>query len=149
MDLKGQLRADMAAAMRDGDNDKRNTLRMLLAAVKQTEVDDQVTLDDAGVQAVLTKQAKQRRESIADFEKADRPELAANEKMELSIIESYLPQMMGKEEVRTLAAQVIAELGVTDMKSMGQVMGKLMPQLKGQADGRIVNEVVRELLQNR
>ena len=149
MDLKEQLRADMAAAMRDGDNDKRNTLRMLLAAVKQTEVDDQVTLDDAGVQAVLTKQAKQRRESIADFEKADRPELAANEKMELAIIESYLPQMMGKEEVRTLAAQVIAELGVTDMKSMGQVMGKLMPQLKGQADGRIVNEVVRELLQNR
>jgi uncharacterized protein len=139
----------MATAMRDGDNDKRNTLRMLLAAVKQTEVDDQVTLDDAGVQAVLTKQAKQRRESIADYEKAGRSEMAANEQMELTFIESYLPQMMGKEEVKTLAAQVIAELGITDMKGMGQIMGKLMPQLKGQADGRIVNEVVRELLQNR
>jgi uncharacterized protein len=149
MNLKEQLRADMANAMRDGDNDKRNTLRMLLAAVKQTEVDDQVTLDDAGVQAVLTKQAKQRRESIADYEKAGRSEMAANEQMELTFIESYLPQMMGKEEVKTLAAQVIAELGITDMKGMGQIMGKLMPQLKGQADGRIVNEVVRELLQNR
>ncbi len=149
MNLKEQLRADMATAMRDGDNDKRNTLRMLLAAVKQTEVDDQVTLDDAGVQAVLTKQAKQRRESIADYEKAGRTEMAANEQMELAFIESYLPQMMGKEEVKTLAAQVITELGITDMKGMGQIMGRLMPQLKGQADGRIVNEVVRELLQNR
>lgn len=149
MNLKDQLRADMATAMRDGDNDKRNTLRLLLAAVKQTEVDDQVTLDDAGVQVVLTKQAKQRRESIDDYEKAGRAEMAANEKMEMTIIESYLPQMMGKEEVKALAAQVIAELGITDMKGMGQIMGRLMPQLKGQADGRIVNEVVRELLQNR
>ena len=149
MNLKEQLRADMATAMRSGDNDKRNTLRMLLAAVKQTEVDDQVTLDDAGVQVVLTKQAKQRRESINDYEKAGRTEMAANEKMELAFIESYLPQMMDKEEVRILAAQVITELGITDMKGMGQLMGKLMPQLKGQADGRIVNEVVRELLQNR
>ena len=149
MNLKEQLRADMATAMREGENDKRNTLRMLLAAVKQTEVDDQITLDDAGVQAVLTKQAKQRRESINDYEKAGRTEMAANEQMELTFIESYLPQMMGKEEVRTVAAQVIAELGITDMKGMGQLMGKLMPQLKGQADGRIVNEVVRELLQNR
>lgn len=149
MNLKDQLRADMATAMRNGDNDKRNTLRMLLAAVKQTEVDDQVTLDDAGVQVVLTKQAKQRRESIDDYEKAGRAEMAANETMELTIIESYLPQMMGKEEVKALAAQVIAELGITDMKGMGQIMGRLMPQLKGQADGRIVNEVVRELLQNR
>lgn len=149
MNLKDQLRADMATAMRDGDNDKRNTLRLLLAAVKQTEVDDQVTLDDAGVQVVLTKQAKQRRESIDDYEKAGRAEMAANEKMEMTIIESYLPQMMGKEEVKALAAQVIAELGITDMKGTGQIMGRLMPQLKGQADGRIVNEVVRELLQNR
>lgn len=149
MNVKEQLRADMATAMRDGNNDKRDTLRMLLAAVKQTEVDDQVTLDDAGVQVVLTKQAKQRRESIADYEKAGRAEMAANEKMELAIIESYLPQMMDKEEVKALAAQVIAELGVTDAKGMGQIMGRLMPQLKGQADGRIVSEVVRDLLQNR
>ena len=146
MDLKEKLRADMATAMRDGDNDKRNTLRMLLAAVKQVEIDDQKTLDDAGVQSVLNKQAKQRRESIVDYEKAGRTEMAANEKMELDIIESYLPQMMSKAEVAAIAEQVIADLGVTDMKGMGQVMGRLMPQLKGQADGRIVNEIVRGLL---
>ena len=149
MTMKEQLRNDMAAAMREGDTDKRDTLRMLLAAVKQVEVDEQKELDDAGVQSVLSKQAKQRRESIADYEKADRPEMAANEKMELGIIEAYLPQMMGRDEIKALVAAVIAELGDVDMKGMGQVMGKLMPQVKGKADGRLVNEVVRELLQGR
>lgn len=146
MDLKEKLRADLATAMRSGDAEKRNTLRMLLAAIKQTEVDDQTTLDESGVQAVLSKQAKQRRESIADYEKANRQELAANEKAELVIIESYLPQMMGREEIKALAAGIIADLGVTDARGMGQVMGKLMPQIKGRADGRLVNEIVRELL---
>lgn len=149
MSLKEKLRSDMAAAMRQGDSDKRNTLRMLIAAVKQAEVDDQVTLDDAGVQAVLSKQAKQRRESIADYEKAGRTELAANEEMELAVIETYLPQMMSPDEIKAIAEPILAQLGVTDMKGMGQVMGQLMPLVKGKADGRIVNEVVRELLQNR
>ncbi len=149
MTLKEQLRNDMAAAMREGDTDKRNTLRMLLAAVKQIEVDERKELDDAGVQSVLAKQAKQRRESIADYEKANRPEMAANEKMELTVIEAYLPQMMSRDEIKTLVAAVIADLGDVDMKKMGQVMGKLMPQIKGKADGRLVNEVVREMLQGR
>ena len=149
MNLKERLYADMTAAMRGSDSGRRDTLRMLLAAIKQTEVDDQVTLDDAGVQAVLSRQAKQRRESIADYEKAGRAELATAEKAELAIIESYLPQMMGRDEIASLAAAVIAELGTTDMNGMGQVMGRLMPQVKGRADGRLVNEVVRELLQGR
>jgi len=147
MNLKEQLRADMAAAMRAGDTDKRNTLRMLLAAVKQVEVDEQKELNDAGVQSVLSKQAKQRRESIVDYEKAGRPEMAANEKKELAVVESYLPQMMRRDEIRALAENVIAGLGDVNMKAMGQVMGKLMPQVKGKADGRLVNEIVRELLQ--
>ncbi len=146
MALKEQLRTDMAAAMKQGDTANRDVLRMMLAAIKQAEIDDQVTLDDAGVVAVLTKQAKQRRESIADYEKAGRADLVAQEQAELAIIEMYLPQLMGRDQVQALAAQVIADLGVTDIKGMGQVMGKLMPQLKGQADGRLVNEVVRELL---
>ncbi len=149
MTLKEKLRNDMAEAMRSGDSDKRNTLRMLLAAIKQVEVDDQSELDEAGVQSVLSKQAKQRRESIADYEKANRPEMAANEQMELGVIEGYLPQMMGRDEVKAIAEDVIAGLGDVDMKAMGQVMGKLMPQVKGKADGRLVNEVVRELLQGR
>ncbi|MBK8984639.1 MAG: GatB/YqeY domain-containing protein [Chloroflexi bacterium] len=146
MTLKDKLRTDMAAAMKQADTETRDVLRMLLAAIKQIEVDEQTTLDDAGVISVLTRQAKQRRESIADYELAGRTEQAAQELAELRIIEAYLPQMMDRAAVRAIAAQVIADLGVTDAKGMGQVMGKLMPQLKGQADGRIVNEVVRELL---
>ncbi|MCB8926376.1 MAG: GatB/YqeY domain-containing protein [Ardenticatenaceae bacterium] len=148
MSLKETVQQDRIAAMKSGDTAKRNTLALLLAAIKQEEIDSQTTLDDAGVQALLTKQAKQRRESIADYEKAGNPEMAASEEAELAIIEAYLPQQMGRDEVAAIAAEIIAELGVTDAKGMGQVMGKLMPRLKGQADGRLVNEVVRELLQN-
>ena len=146
MGLKEQLREDMTAAMRTGDAARRDVLRMLLAAVKQAEVDTQTTLDDAGVQDVLTKQAKQRRESIADYTKAGRPELAAQEKAELALIEAYLPSMLGRDEIAALAQQVISELGVAGPQAMGQVMGRLMPMLKGKAEGRLVNAVVRDLL---
>ena len=146
--LKEQLRLDMADAMRAGDNEKRDTLRLLLAAVKQTEIDGQQSLDDAGVQAVLTKQAKQRRESIADYERAGRADLVDSEMAELVIIESYLPQMMSREEITEIATKTIADLGADSPKDTGRVMGSLMPQVKGKADGRLVSEVVRELLQS-
>lgn len=146
MTLKEQLRLDTADAMREGDNEKRDTLRLLLAAIKQTEVDSQQELDDAGVQLVLTKQAKQRRESIADYEKAGRDDIADLEKAELVIIESYLPQLMTREEITEIAAQTIADLGADGPKDTGRVMGSMMPKVKGKADGRLVNEVVRDLL---
>jgi uncharacterized protein len=144
---KEQLQSDMREAMRAGDDERRNTLRLMMAAIKQAEVDQQKELDETGVQDVLTKQAKQRRESIADYEAAGRPEMAAQEQVELAIIETYLPQMMSREEVTQVATAVINQIGAADIKSMGAVMGQLMPQLKGKADGRLVNEVVRELLQ--
>lgn len=147
MTLKAELKEDVKNAMRAGDDQKRNTLRMLLAAIKQVEVDEQTALDDTGVQQVLMKQAKQRRESIADYEQAGREELAAKEREELALIKEYLPQMLGRDEIRAEAEAVIAETGVSDMSGMGQIMGRLMPKLKGRADGRVVNEVVRELLQ--
>jgi uncharacterized protein len=146
--LKERLQADVAAAMREKDNAKRDTIRMLLSAVKQVEIDEKRTLDDNAVQDVVAKQAKQRRESIADAEKAGRADLAAQETAELAIIEQYLPQMMGRDELRALAQQIITETGVSDAKGMGQVMSRLMPHVKGRADGRLVNEVVRELLQS-
>ena len=148
MTLKEQLMADLKTAMRGKDTEKRDTIRLLQAAIKQEEIDSQTTLDDTAVQAVLTKQAKQRRESIADYTKAGRDELVAEEEKQLAIIELYLPQMMSQDEIEVVARDTIAELGVTDIKGMGQVMGQLMPKLKGQADGRDVNEVVRRLLQN-
>lgn len=146
MDLKERLRTDMAEAMKSGNTQNRDTLRMLLAAVKQSEVDEKKSLDDAGVVGVLTKQAKQRRESIADYQKAGRVDLVVQEEAELALIEQYLPKQMGRDEVRAIAGQIIAELGVTDAKGTGQVMSRLMPKVKGQADGRLVNDVVRELL---
>lgn len=147
MDLKEQLRADMAAAMRGGEAQRRDVLRMVMAAIKQTEVDTQRTLDDAGVQDVLRKQIKQRQESIADYTKAGRPDEVDREAAEIGIIEAYLPQMMSREEIEQLARPIIEEIGATDVKAIGQVMNRLMPYVKGRADGRLVNEVVRSLLQ--
>ena len=143
---KEQLQNDMVEAMRAGDTVRRDTLRMLLAAIKQEEVDNREEMDDAAVQALLAKQAKQRRETIADAERANRPDMVEEATTELAIIDHYLPQMMSREQIRVVAAQVIADLDVTDMSGMGQVMGRLMPQLQGQADGRDVSEVVRALL---
>lgn len=144
--LKDQLRADMVAAMRSGDGHRRDVLRMVIAAVKQTEVDSRHELDDAGVQDVLRKQIKQRQESIADFTKAGRLQDVERESAEIEVIQSYLPQMMSREEIERLARVAIDELGVTDVKGTGQVMARLMPQVKGRADGRLVGEVVRDLL---
>lgn len=151
MELKERLRNEMADAMRGGDRERRDLLRLLLAAVKQEEVDSQQTLDDAGVLNVLRRQAKQRRETINDAYAAGRQDLVAQEEAELRLIESYLPQMMSREDVRELAVETIARLGVQagDMKSMGRVMGQLMPRLQGRAEGHVVSDVVRELLSGR
>jgi uncharacterized protein YqeY len=146
MDLKEQLRADMTTAMKGGDTQRRDVLRMIMAAVKQTEVDNRVTLDDNGVQDVLRKQLKQRQESVEDYSKAGRQDRVDQEMAEIAIIENYLPQMMSREEIEQIARAIVAETGATDAKSMGQVMSRLMPQVKGRADGRLVNEVVRDLL---
>lgn len=148
MTIKEQLQADLKTAMREKDIEKRDTIRLLQAAIKQEEIDSQTTLDEAGVEAILSKQAKQRRESISDYSQAGRSEMVAEEEKQLEIIETYLPQMMSREEIERIARQTIAETGVTDSKGMGQVMSQLMPKLKGQADGRVVNEVVRTLLQS-
>lgn len=147
MSSSEQLRADLAAAMRDGDKEKRDVLRLLLAAIKQVEVDEQTTLDAAGVQQVLLKQAKQRRESIDDYTKAGRQDLVDEEEAQLAIIETYLPRQMSREQIAALAQEAIAASGAQGPADMGKVMGRLMPQVKGQADGRLVNEVVRDLLQ--
>lgn len=144
---KETLQTELKEAMRAGDERRRDVLRMLLAAIKQKEVDSGQTLDEEELRAVLARQAKQRREAIADAEQAGRDELAQAERAELNIIEEYLPPQLSREEIRTRAQGVIDELGAGDVQDMGQVMGRLMPQLKGQADGSEVSDVVRKLLQ--
>jgi len=146
MTLKDQLNDDLKAAMRSGDEPRKNAVRLLLAAVKQVEIDQRVTLDDAGISGVLQKEAKGRRESIADAHKAGRADLVAGYETELRIIESYLPRQLTRDELVEMAKTAIAEAGATDAKQIGAVMKLLTPHTKGQADGKLVSEIVRELL---
>lgn len=146
MTLKDQLNADLKTALKTGDETRKLALRSVLAAIKQVEVDTRTALDDAGIHALLQKEAKSRRESLADAHKAARADLAAAAESELKIIEGYLPQMLTADELETLARAAIADAGATDVKQLGAVMKLLTPRTKGRADGKTVNEVVRRLL---
>ncbi len=146
MDTKAQLQTDLKEAMKSQDLQTRDTLRLIMAAIKQAEVDGRKTLDEAAVQDVLLKQAKQRRESMAEYGKGGRDDLVAKEQAELVVIERYLPQMMSAEEIAVFAREAIAQTGATDAKQMGAIMAKLMPNVKGKADGRLVNQVVTDIL---
>lgn len=146
MTLRETIKAEVVDAMRAGDAKRRDTLRLLLAAIKQAEVDRPEPLTEADVEAIVAKQAKQRQETIADARSAGREDLVAEAQAELEIIDDYLPEQLSRDEIASRAEQVIAETGATGMQDMGTVMGRLMPQLQGQADGRVVSEVVRQLL---
>ena len=146
MSLIDQINDDLKAAMKKGDKFRTQTLRSLKSAIKYEEIEAGHELDDQDVQAVIAKQAKQRRDSISEFKKGGRDDLVEAEEAELAVLENYLPAQMSDEEIRAKAETVIAELGVSNMNGMGQVMKQLMAQLKGQADGKVVNQIVRELL---
>jgi uncharacterized protein YqeY len=141
-----QINTDLKAAMKGGDKFRTETLRNLKSAIKYAEIEAQTELDDEGVLVVIAKQAKQRRDSIAEFKKANRTDLIEVETAQLHILEAYLPAQLSEDEIRARAEAVISELGVSDVKGMGQVMKQLMAELQGQADGKVVSRVVRELL---
>lgn len=144
--LKPHLVADMKSTMKSGDKARLKVIRMILAAIKQVEVDERIELDDARVIAVLDKMAKQRRESIGQFEQAGRDDLAEIEKSELEVIQHYLPEALSEDEINALIDAAIAETGASDMKQMGQVMGKLKPQLQGRADMGQVSQLIKARL---
>ena len=144
--LRDKLADDLRQAMKTGDKPCVEVLRLLRAAVKNAEIAQQKPLEDPDVFAVIAKGAKQRRESIAEFQKGNRPDLVAKEEAELSILLEYLPQQMPRDEIIAAARQVIEEVGARGPGDKGKVMQKLMPQLKGKAEGRDINEVVTELL---
>ena len=148
MALQERLMADLKKAMKSGDKTRLWVLRMARAAIKNAEIAKGNPLDDAGVIDVLSKEAKQHRESIAEFSKAKRQDMVAGEEAELAVILEYLPQQMSREEVVTIARQVIEEVGAQGPRDKGRVMSKLMPQLKGKAEGRLINEIVTQLLGN-
>ncbi len=146
MITRARLEADLKDALRARDERRKLTLRGILASVQRAEVELGGPLDEAGLTAVMQKEAKARRESIADAQKANRPEIVAAEQAELAIIESYLPKMLSEEELVRLVQEALAESGAADPKQIGAVMKILGPKVKGRADGRVVNELVRQEL---
>lgn len=151
MALKDQISNDMKAAMRAKDTQRLGTIRLLLAAIKQKEVDERVTLDDAGVVAVVDKMLKQRKDSIAAFEQAGRTDLADTEKAEAAVLQAYLPARLSAEEVQAavqaLVAQISAELGRAPAAAdMGKLMGAAKAALAGKADMGQVSAAVKAAL---
>ena len=138
MNLKNKITDDMKAAMRAKETARLSTIRLLLAAMKQKEVDERVELQDADVLSIIEKMLKQRRESIAQFEKAGRNDLADGEKAEIAVLSAYLPQQMSEAEVAGEIEAAIAQTGASGPKDMGKVMGVLKPRLAGRTDmGRL------------
>ena len=148
MTLEERLDADLKEAMRSRDSVRLLAIRAVKTAITETKVagTEQRALTDEDVLRILQKQVKQRRDSVVEFTKGNRPDLVEKEQAEIAVLEKYLPQQMSEAEVRGHAEKVIAELGVSDMKGLGPVMKRMTADLRGLADGQIVNRVVRELL---
>jgi len=146
MTLKERISEDMKAAMRARDAARLSAVRLLLAAMKQKEVDERVELADADVLGIIEKMVKQRRESISQYEKAARQDLADQEKFEIGVLQAYLPQQMGEAEVAQAIATAVAESGASGVKDMGKVMAILKPKLAGRADMGKVSGLVKAKL---
>ncbi len=144
MSLKQKITDDMKAAMRAGDTQQRDTIRLLQAAIKQKEVDERIELDDAAIIAVIEKMLKQRRDSIEQYEAAQRHELAAAEKNEINILSIYMPQAFTDEEIDALIAEAVSSTGAKSMQDMGKVMAILKPKLAGRAEMGQVSVRVRQ-----
>ena len=147
MTLKNQLNDSLKDAMKSGDEVRKRTLRMALAAVKQAEVDKRIELDDAAVMALLQKEIKNRREALAEAQKANRADLIAANETEIQIIETFLPKAMPAEELRAIVQAAIAEAGAASPADMGKVMKLVMPKVAGKAPNDMVSATVKELLQ--
>ena len=146
MSLKDQITEDMKTAMRAKDVERLGTIRLLQAAMKQKEVDERITLDDAGVVAIVDKLIKQRKDSIAAFESAARQDLADKEKAEMAVLQVYLPARLSAEEVAAEVKAIVAELGAKGPGDMGKVMGAVKTRLAGKADMGEVSAAVKAAL---
>ncbi|MBT8435748.1 MAG: GatB/YqeY domain-containing protein [Gammaproteobacteria bacterium] len=144
--LKSQLTTDMKSSMKSGDKKRLGVIRLILAAIKQIEVDERIELDDTRILAVLDKMARQRRESISHYSDADRDDLVAVEQAEIDIIQEYLPEALSEAEINDLVEQSIAATGAATIKDMGKLMGVLKPQLQGRADMGKVSQLIKSRL---
>src|SRR5689334_10587253 len=146
MSLKDQITEDMKTAMRAKDAPRLLTIRGLMAAMKQREVDERITLDDAAIVSILDKLVKQRKDSIDQFTKGNRPDLVEKESAELAVLEGYLPQRMGGEQIAAEVAKIVAELGASGPGDMGKVMAAAKTRLAGQAEMAQVSAAVKQAL---
>ena len=146
MTLKERITEDMKSAMRSGDKERLGTIRLALAAIKQREVDERITLDDGQILAVLEKMIKQRKEAIAQFESGGRADLVAKESAEIAVLQAYLPAQMSDAELDALITETIGQTGATSVKDMGKVMAAVKAQAQGRADMGTVSARVRAKL---
>lgn len=146
MSLKLRITEDMKAAMRAKEADRLKAIRLLLAAMKQREVDERIELSDADILAIIDKMLKQRRESIAQFEMAGRQDLVAAEQGEVAVLQAYMPQPFSAAEIESLIVEAIATAGAKSAKDMGAVMSQLRPRLAGRADMAQVSQLVKARL---
>lgn len=146
MSLKDQITEDMKTAMRAKDSERLGTIRLLQAAMKQKEVDERITLDDAAIVAIVDKLIKQRKDSIAAFEGAGRQDLADKEKAEMTVLQAYLPARMSEAEVIAAVQAIVAEVGAKGSGDMGKVMGVVKTRLAGKADMGLVSAAVKAAL---
>ena len=147
MDIKTQLNESVKDAMKSGDEIRKRTLRMVLAAVKQAEVDKREEIDDMAVISLIQKEVKNRRESIADAEKANRPDLIEENEAEIKVLEVFLPKAMPEEELKAIVQAAIEETGAVSMADMGKVMKIVMGKVAGRAPNDKISGAVREMLQ--
>jgi hypothetical protein len=147
MSLNERLNEDMKQAMKDKDKFRLSVIRMLRSSIKNVEIDQRRTLEDSEVLDILQREVKQRKDSLQEFTKAGRDDLAESVQAEIAIISEYLPKQLTEEEIKAVVQQTIQEVGASSKADMGKVMGALMPKVKGRADGRLVNQIVQQLLQ--
>ena len=144
--LKQRIQDDMKAALKGGDKPRLGVIRLIMAAIKQREVDERIELDDEQILAVLDKMVKQRRDSIQQYEQAERNDLADQEKFEVGILQEYLPEALSEDEIAAMVAEAISNSGASSMKDMGKVMGQLKPKVQGRADMGAVSAMVKQQL---
>lgn len=146
MTLKNRLAEDMKTAMKEKNSDLKSVVTLIRSAVKQKEVDERVELADDDIIDLISKQFKQRKDALVEFEKAGREDLINQTNSEIEILCSYLPQQLSDEELEEIVAKVITNVGAQSMKDMGKIMGKVLPEVKGRADGKRINEIAKKIM---
>lgn len=147
MGLKESIAQDLKDAMLLRDRTRVSTLRLLIAAVKNAEIDKRGELSEDELIDVINREVRKRREAIAEFEKGNRPDLVEKEEKELEILKGYLPEQLPVEELRKMIGELIKEMGASSAKDLGRLMSRIMPAVKGRANGKIVNQLAREMLE--